>query len=242
MNKITFLLLSAFLCLNGNTAIIKNFSSAKKVAAKINKEHPYTIYCACKYSGSKVDLQSCGYKIHKDRKRAQRLEWEHVVPAEAFGNSFAEWREGGPKCSKHGRNFKGRKCAETNSEFSAMEADLHNLWPEVGELNGLRNNYSMAALGGPKRNPAAISFGGCEAVISEKKFEPMDEAKGIVARTYMYMAESYPGRGIISDKNQKLFEAWDKMYPPNAWECKRGKMIDKIQGSQNRVLASRCNH
>jgi len=221
---------------------IRNFDQAKKIAHEIHKENPYTTYCHCAYSGKKIDLQSCGYKVRKDAKRAARLEWEHVVPAEAFGNSFVEWREGSPACTKRGKPFKGRKCAEKNKEFAMMEADLYNLWPEIGELNGLRSNLSMAALGGPERNPASASFGGCKAVLNDRKFEPMDSAKGIVARTYMYMDQAYPGRGIVSEKNKKLFEAWDKMFPVSNWECKRAQKIKLAQGNENPILNKYCSH
>jgi len=227
----------AFASIAGNQTI-RHFPEAKRLAAEIFKENPYTIYCHCLYRGHDIDLGSCGYKIHKNAKRAARLEWEHVVPAEAFGQSFKDWREGAPQCQRHGKKYKGRKCAKNNPEFARMEADLYNLWPEVGELNGLRNNYSMAELGAEKSGKG--DFGGCKAKIEDRKFEPMPEAKGRVARVYMYMNQAYPGRGIISDKNRKLFEAWDKLHPVDAWECKRAEKIEKIQGNPNPVVKSRC--
>jgi deoxyribonuclease-1 len=229
---------------------ISDFRQAKKFALRIHQDHPFTIYCNCRYSGKKIDLASCGYEPLNDPKRAGRLEWEHVVPAEAFGQSFPEWRGGSPQCRKHGRSYRGRKCAEKNHEFARMEGDLYNLWPEVGELNGLRANYSMAELGaesgassgtGPvaEKSPPG-QFGRCRAKIEDRKFEPMPQAKGRVARTYFYMEMNYPGRGIISDKNRKLFEAWDKQHPPDAWECERARRIEKIQGNPNAVLQAKC--
>lgn len=214
---------------NGNNAI-SDFDEAKRLLSGIHERYPYTLYCNCKYDRKRVDLQSCGYKIQKDARRAVRLEWEHVVPAENFGKSFVEWREGAPHCRK-----KGRKCAGTNPEFSRMEADLYNLWPEIGELNGLRSNYSMAALTSSK-----YDFGGCKAKIDDRKFEPMDSAKGVVARVYMYMDKEYPEHGIISDKNKKLFDAWDKMFPVTKWECERARIIHRIQGNENKILKERC--
>lgn len=221
----------------GNLAI-SNFSNAKKQAAKIHKENPYTLYCGCKYNGKTVDLESCGYKFKADHKRAARLEWEHVVPAEAFGQSFVEWREGAPQCERKGKKFKGRKCAEKNPVFARMEADLYNLWPEIGELNGLRSNYSMAELGAEKTGHG--DFGGCKAIVQDRKFEPMPIAKGRVARVYMYMDFTYPGRGVISSKNRKLFEAWDKFYPVDEWECKLAEKIYRIQKNVNPILKERC--
>ncbi len=218
---------------------IPSFQMAKKIAFEIHKEHPYTIYCNCKYSGKLIDLKSCGYSPKNQPKRAVRLEWEHVVPAENFGKSFKEWREGSPQCRSNGKPFKGRKCAETNADFSQMEADLYNLWPEIGELNGLRNNFSMAELGAEKSNRG--DFGDCKAKIEDRKFEPMPFSKGRVARVYMYMDQTYPGHGIISEKNKKLFEAWDKLHPVDEWECKRAKKIAEIQKNENGILKSRCH-
>lgn len=162
------------------------------------------------------------------------MEWEHVVPAQAFGQSFVEWRESSPKCKKGSRQFKGRKCAETNPIFQKMEADLYNLFPEIGELNGLRNNFSMAALTGSQ-----YDFGDCKAKIEDKKFEPMDFAKGIVARTYLNFEHQYPGHGVISNKNEKLFEAWNKTYPITELECKRWKALEPKQGYRH-LFASQC--
>ena len=224
---------------------IENFTEAKKLAAVIHQDHQETIYCPCRYHGTVVDLKSCGYKVHKDARRAARLEWEHVVPAEAFGQSFSDWREGTPDCihkrgKKKGQRYKGRKCAEKNPEFARMESDLYNLWPAIGELNGLRSNLAMAQLRNASQKEG--DFGGCKALIRDRKFEPMDQYKGIVARTYMYMESQYPGRGIISDKNRKLYEAWDKQYPVSEWECERSVLIAKKQFNENEVLSKRCRN
>jgi deoxyribonuclease-1 len=232
MWKLLCFIFMPILAYSSGNETIKSFAKAKKHAALIHKEYPYTIYCHCKYFGKQVDLQSCGYKTKHDPKRASRLEWEHVVPAEAFGQSFVEWREGTPACKK--RHLKGRKCAGTNPEFARMEGDLYNLWPEIGELNGLRSNFAMAELNGTGQ------FGGCKAKIQDRKFEPMDEAKGIVARVYQYMDLNYPGRGIISGKNIKLFEAWNKLHPVTDWECKRAQKIQSIQKNVNSILVAAC--
>lgn len=223
-------------------AEIDTFREAKKALQELHKDHAETLYCGCKYKNKKVDLDSCGYIPHKDKKRAARLEWEHVVPAHAFGKSFVEWRSGSPKCLniKKKKLFKGRKCARRNPQFRKMEADLYNLYPEIGELNGIRSNFSMASIPTSERTQKAITFGGCKAVVQDRKFEPMDQAKGIVARIYMYMDQTYPGRGIISNKNQKLFEAWDKTFPVTQWECERAKKIEEIQKRANPILKTAC--
>jgi len=111
------------------------------------------------------------------------------VPVEAFGQSFVEWREGHPDCvdSKR-RSFKGRKCAEkVNPENRLMQADMYNLYPAVGEVNGLRSNYSMAMIPGNQ-----YRFGECKTKIDDRKIEPRPEVRGTIAKTYMYMDRAYP--------------------------------------------------
>lgn len=92
-----------------------------------------------------------------DKKRALRLEWEHMMPAENFGRQFACWRV--PLCRhSNGSPYKGRACCEKiEPRFRQAEAELYNLWPEVGLLNQLRSNYRYAELLVNQR-PTAVSF------------------------------------------------------------------------------------
>jgi len=54
------------------------------------------------------------------------------------------------------------------------------------------------------------------------------------------MDSVYPGRGIISKKNRKLFESWNLSDPVDEWECERAKMIERIQRNRNDVVMGRC--
>lgn len=121
------------------------------------------------------------------------------------------------------------------TKFRYMEADLYNLVPAVGEINGLRSNYSFAMIPGEKR-----AFGKCDMEIEGRKAEPPPDKRGNIARTYFYMNGVYPGHGIISKKNMKLFQAWDKRDPVDEWECERCKRIEKIQGSENPFVKKAC--
>ena len=183
----------------GGNIKIKHFSQAKRLAREIHQEHPYTIYCHCRYEGQTINLKSCGYQSPHHSKRAQKLEWEHVVPAEAFGQSFPDWKEGSPFCIRKSKKYKGRACAKNNPAFSYIESDLYNIWPEIGELNGLRSNYSMAELSTQKLSP----FGKCKVKIENRKFEPMPLAKGRIARTYLYMNQAYPSKGPTNNPDNK---------------------------------------
>ena len=127
-------------------------------------------------------------------------------------------------------------CAEkVNEEYRRMQADMFNLYPAIGEVNGRRSNYSMAIIKGEKRE-----FGKCDVEIKNKKVEPKESIRGEIARTYLYMDSVYPGRGIISKKNRKLFDAWNQSDPVDEWECERAKRIEKIQGNRNEVVMRSC--
>ncbi len=202
----------------GNTKIT-SFRKAKKQLSALYQSHKITFYCGCSYQGKNVDHSSCGYipkrpftKKGKKNRRAYRIEWEHVVPAHAFGKSFKEWRVGDSKCG----GKKGRKCARKNRQFALMEADMYNLVPAIGEVNSNRSNYSMAIIPGEKRN-----YGACDVEIEGRKVEPTEKIRGNIARTYLNMDWAYPGRGVISRKNRKLFDAWNEADPVDVWECKR---------------------
>ena len=116
-----------------------------------------------------------------------------------------------------------------------MQADMFNLYPAIGEVNGRRSNYSMAIINGEKRE-----FGKCDVEIKNKKVEPKESIRGEIARTYLYMDSVYPGRRIISKKNRKLFYALNQSDPVDGWECERAKRIEKIQGSRNEVVMRDC--
>ena len=46
------------------------------------------------------------------------------------------------------------------------------------------------------------------------------------------MEWAYPGHGIISRSNQKLFDAWNKEDPLDDWERERARRIKALQGNR----------
>ncbi len=214
-----------------------NFAAAKKAAWQYLREFPQTFYCNCAVRGKKIDAASCGYIPRRESARAQRIEWEHVVPAENFGRSFIEWREGHPDCIRiGGRPYKGRACArKTNLLFNRMEADLYNLVPEIGELNGDRRNYQFGIIEGEERE-----YGQCDFEVADRTAEPRPEIRGDIARIYFYMDDAYPGRGILGNKRRRLFEAWDREDPVDKAECQRARWIERLQGNPNRFVKDIC--
>lgn len=221
----------------GNESITSFNKAKKNLERLVYFDHRETLYCGAKFDQQKnIDLPQ-GFHTDKHVKRAKRVEWEHVVPAENFGRTFSEWREGHPDCvDSKGKSFKGRKCAEkVNTEYRYMQSDMYNLFPAIGAVNAMRSNYNFTMLPSAKS-----SFGSCDMKIDNRKVEPPAEARGRIARTYLYMDGAY-GRYKMSSQQRKLMESWDKMYPVSAWECERNKRIESIQKNVNPVMVQRCS-
>jgi deoxyribonuclease-1 len=75
--------------------------------------------------------------------------------------------------------------------------------------------------------------------VEGNKVEPPERARGAIARTYLYMQAVYP-RFSMGRPQRQLMEAWDKMYPPEVWECTRARRITAIQGNPNSITEARC--
>ena len=204
-----------------------SFSSAKKLAAKVYADQPSSFYCGCKIerSGKKLipDLASCGYQIRKQPRRAQRIEWEHVMPAYHFGHQRQCWQQG------------GRKNCKKDPQFRRMEADLHNLVPAIGEVNGDRSNFRFGMLD----QPAGV-YGACPIKIDFKQrvAEPPESSRGAIARTYFYMRDQYQLR--LSKQQTRLLESWARQFPVSDWECERNTRIEARQGNANPWVSRAC--
>jgi len=126
-------------------------------------------------------------------------------------------------------------CTKTKYQIQIHGSDLYNLAPAIGEINGLRSNYSFALIPGENRE-----FGTCDMEIENRKAEPRPKVSGDIARIYFYINWAYPGHGSISKKNRKLFKAWDKEDPVDAWEFERSKRIEGIQRNENPFVKKVC--
>ncbi|WAF87800.1 endonuclease I family protein [Metapseudomonas otitidis] len=216
------LLLSLLLAGTAQAAVPRTFQEAKKAAWKLYASHPVEFYCGCRYSGNKVDLKSCGYVPRTNAKRASRIEWEHIVPAWVIGHQRKCWQNGGRE-----------NCARHDDAYRRAEADLHNLVPSIGEVNGDRSNYGFGWL------PQAPSqYGACPMVVDFKarKAMPRQQIRGMIARTYFYMSERYGLR--LSRQDRQLYTAWNKQYPVEAWERNRNQRVACVMGHGNHFVGA----
>jgi len=116
------------------------------------------------------------------------------MPAWEFGHQLQCWQNGGRK-----------NCRKVSAKFRKMEADINNLAPAIGEINADRSNYRFGML-----SENAAQYGRCKVKVNFKQrvVEPPFYARKRIADTYAYMQKTYGLK--ISDKQQKLFDAWQK--------------------------------
>ena len=235
----------------------QSFYAVKQVMLnKIYYDHLQTLYCDAEFDNFKHIKKQQGFKLPNIRKvdfkvydisseelkrKSERMEWEHIVPAENFGRTFTEWSKGHKNCvSNKGKHFKGRSCAvQENEDFRYMYTDMYNLYPAIGAVNYLRANFNFTQFN--KRDNVKNLFGSCPLKISKNKAEPRDEVKGLIARTYFYMEQTYP-RYKIGEPMRGILKIWDKKYPVTDWECQRAYRIEKVQGNANYNVKKECQN
>lgn len=181
-----------------------------------------TLYCGCEWdwrgrSGGVINPEKCGYQVRKQETRGQRIEYEHIVPAYNFGRARQCWQNGGRD-----------NCQQNDPVFRAMEADMHNLTPTVGELNADRSNFRFGMLPTTSKQHGACSF---KVDFKRRVVEIREEARGLVARVQFYMHDRYNLN--MSRQQEQLFMAWHKAYPPSQWERQRDARIAKQMGHHN---------
>jgi len=228
MKKLFYFLALSFAVINPALSNPPSTFSEAKVIAKqqvyLDQAHSAQgdLYCGCQWewvgkSGGRIDARSCGLQARKQETRAERTEWEHIVPAWTFGHQRQCWQNGGRE-----------HCVSDDPVFQAMEADLFNLYPAVGEVNGDRSNFNYGMASG-----IAPQYGQCKTRVDfeQRAAEPRDEVKGLVARTTFYMFDRY--KLSMSRQQQQLLMAWDKQFPVTPWEIERNKRIAAIMGHPN---------
>jgi deoxyribonuclease-1 len=214
-----------------------DFQDAKRVLLnRIYAGHRTDFYCGCPFGTDKsVNAATCGYRIRRDAQRGSRIEWEHIVPAATFGQQFACWQNARGVCGRKG----GRKCCEaTDRTFRRLEADMHNLAPAVGELNGDRENFPFGEVPGEPR-----LYGACDFEVQNGVAEPRAAIRGEIARAHLYLNDRLTaeiGRGFMSREEALRFQSWNVQDPPDDWECERNARIYDVQGRDNPYVTRRC--
>lgn len=208
-----------------------SFDAAKHALVDVYRENPTTLYCGCtvtfnrdagghpRNTGGVIDHASCGYEIHSNELRGNRLEWEHILPISMYtaSLSFCATRS---ECREH-------------AIYRAIEGNAHNLTLSVGEINAVRSNYRLVDDLGDDVTHDAGDFGGCEFRVDRDRrlAEPAPHTRGFIARTKLYIADRY-GLELPMDMQERLVR-WHEDNPPDAWELERNLAVAQIQGHPN---------
>ena len=201
----------------------KSFRRSKRIlATKIYNKHRVAFYSGCTYRVRDKKLvptfNTCGYKVRKTRTRARRIEWEHIVPAHRFGHDLRCWSRGG-------RGY----CRTSNKKFAEMEADMHNLVPAIGEINGDRSNFPYGEV--PDEPRAYGKDVDMEVDFKLDVAEPPTNREGDIARVYLYMNSKY-GMPLGKEELKRLI-SWNNSDPVDEWEIEKNEMVKVHQGDDN---------
>ncbi len=123
------------------------------------------------------------------------------------------------------------------NDASPMYSDAFHIYPTDGKVNGERSNYpygevsnpSWTSLNGSKLGPC--SYPGYSGTV----FEPIDEFKGDLARTYFYMATCYEDKisgwssAVLNGTSYPCYTSWfiDMLLEWNAQDPVSQREIDR---------------
>lgn len=128
-----------------------------------------------------------------------------------------------------------------------MYTDLNMIYPTDGYVNGRRNNYPYGEVGTVSwLSQNGSKLGQCDFPgYSGTVFEPIDEYKGDLARTYFYVSTRYlnedagwPGSGMVNGSQPEawaleLLLAWHQNDPVSQKEINRNNAVYEIQQNRN---------
>jgi deoxyribonuclease I len=124
-----------------------------------------------------------------------------------------------------------QQCRNTSTMFNRIEADLHNLFPALSEVNSARSSFPYSEIGGERS-----AFQDCDFEIDKnrREVEPSLQSRGDVARAMLYMSSQYADVGLelFAAQRARMLE-WNRADPPDSFEIYRNQRIAEIQGNSN---------
>ena len=136
------------------------------------------------------------------------------------------------------------------NEESPMVSDLFNVYPTDTKVNGMRSNYPYGEVGTASYTSGNGSKLGTSNIgsYSGTVFEPINEYKGDLARTFFYMATRYAdicqnwssGATVLYGSSMglspyavSLFLKWSRQDPVSTKETLRNNACEKVQKNRN---------
>jgi deoxyribonuclease-1 len=206
---------------------IKDYDDARdkvfyRLYAKVRKIEATDIYCGLRFW---VDPKVLELEEHeKTGNPAAWLTLEHAYAAQWMANALKCGNR--DTCGSHGDDA-------IRTRFNHAEADLHNLWPAVRNLNSSRQDSLFGMIAGETRR--RITVGGkqfeCDYEKEGDLVEPRRIVRGNLARSIFYMCHEY---GFPIDPTMlSLLKTWNKQDRPTTGERRRNDKIEAIQGTRN---------
>jgi len=120
-----------------------------------------------------------------------------------------------------------RQCRlDTRSQFTRMEADMHNLYPVWQDTDVARRDNIFGMIDGEYWR-----YGDCDFESQHGVIEPRPIARGNIARSIFYMYSQY---GLPVEKAMlEQLKRWNRTDPPSQQEMLRNNLIEDIQGYRN---------
>lgn len=209
MFRINSLLLSALLMLAitsqpqaaGQTAFMEYFQALPIFWDKVYPKGGKTLYCSKRFG----------------RHHGRSVNIEHVYPM--------AWVTRAEGCRSR------KLCRQASPRFNRIEADMHNFYPALKNINKARGSTPFGLIEGERRD-----FGRCDFEFDNRRrlVEPRPASRGNIARAMLYMHDSY---GLPIYKRQGiLLKKWNRQDPPDAEERQRNDLIANRQGTRNRFI------
>lgn len=139
---------------------------------------------------------------------------EHVFPM--------AWVVNGLDCDERAQ------CRNSSERFNQIEADLHNLYPALNDINYARGSMRFGEIAGEDRWSAACDF---EIDQRARTVEPRPAVRGDIARAMFYMQETH-GLEIFRKQGETL-KQWHRSDPVSDEERRRNDAIEALQGTRN---------
>lgn len=166
----------------------------------------------------------CGLSFTAGRKLVNALELtiEHAYPADWIAKH-------------HGCQNRG-SCRKKAYKYA--EADMHNLWPAIKNINSSRGKLPLGEISDVRHRrfeefcPDYKRTSGDDAIV-----EPRDPVKGDMARSILYMLDSYD-LPLPPRMSRDMLLKWHMEDKPDQIEIKRNNDIKKLQKSANPYISS----
>ena len=240
-------------------------SMATIFAVSAYAAEPSGYYSSCENKGGKDLLSALYSKISSHNDVGYSGLWDLYTTSDVDNNgkiidiySTKRWNTG-EKCGNYSSvgDCYNREHSVPQSWFneaSPMKADAFHVYPTDGKVNGIRSSFPFGECANGESMPSSGSVkglgkkGSCTFPgYSGTVFEPDDEYKGDIARSYFYMVAcyntkisswsgeafngtSYPG---LADWTVNLMLKWHRQDPVSDKEKSRQEAIYKEQNNRN---------